>query len=80
MSSRYSSQAHQRDTRTQLFGNQTPTYANPNASSRSSTPGSRYSESAMSQLESQNEDQMEGLSAKIKMLKDVRAGLFSVVC
>lgn len=72
MSSRYASQAHQRDTRTQLFGSQPQAYSSPNASSRSTTPGgTKYSESTLAQLESQNEDQMEGLSAKIKMLKEV---------
>lgn len=86
MASRYGQQAHQRDTRTQLFAT-TPNYRASPANSTSSargpspsvtpyreaTPNSRgqYSDAVLSQLESQNDEQVEGLSAKIKMLKEV---------
>ena len=33
----------------------------------------QYSDAVLSELESQNEDQVEGMSAKVKMLKDVSA-------
>jgi blocked-early-in-transport protein 1 len=91
-SSRYSSQAHQRDNRTQLFANVNtynpsqlingpPSGSSSRASTpytsspyRQATPNSRgqYSDQVLSQLESQNDDQIEGLSAKVKILKDVR--------
>ena len=32
----------------------------------------QYSDAVLSELESQNDDQVEGMSAKVKMLKDVR--------
>ena len=31
----------------------------------------QYSDAVLSELESQNDDQVEGMSAKVKMLKDV---------
>ena len=33
----------------------------------------QYSDAVLSELESQNDDQVEGMSAKVKMLKDVSA-------
>ena len=40
---------------------------------RTATPNKRgqYSDAVLNELESQNEDQLEGMSAKVKMLKDV---------
>lgn len=40
---------------------------------RSATPNQRgqYSDAVLSELESQNDEQMEGMSAKVKMLKQV---------
>ena len=35
----------------------------------------QYSDAVLSELESQNDDQVEGMSAKVKMLKDVSARL-----
>ncbi|CAN6672553.1 protein transport protein Bet1p [Trichomonascus vanleenenianus] len=80
MSSRYSAQSQQRDRR-QLFG---PNYGRgtpptPNPASglgtpyRTATPNSKgqYSSQVLSDMESQNDQQMEGLSAKIKLLKEV---------
>jgi len=86
MTSRYSGQAHQRD-RTQLFANvsnynpsvvlNSGTLSAP--SSRSGTPympatpnsKGQYSDQTLSQLESQSDDQIEGLTAKVRMLKDI---------
>lgn len=83
-SGRYSSQVHQRDTnRTQLFANATP--YNPNFNPNTPSPGpsnslfgksspeskGQYSDAMLAQLESQNDAQIEGLSAKVKMLKDI---------
>jgi blocked early in transport 1 len=44
---------------------------------RAATPNSRgqYSDAVLSELESQNEEQLEGMSAKVKMLKDVSFGV-----
>lgn len=45
-------------------------------------PGSlrgQYSDAVLSELESQNDDQVEGMSAKVKMLKDVSLRLRSDV-
>jgi blocked early in transport 1 len=40
---------------------------------RAATPNSKghYSEAVLSELESQNDEQVEGISAKVKMLKDI---------
>ena len=45
---------------------------------RSATPNSRgqYSDAVLSELESQNDDQLSGMNAKVKMLKDVSLFLF----
>ena len=34
----------------------------------------QYSDAVLSELESQNDDQVEGMSARVKMLKDVSTG------
>lgn len=77
---RYGSQLHQRDARSQLFDNSGYGYpgdgrASPRIASayRPAAPNSRgqYSASVLEELESQNDAQVEGLSAKVKMLKDV---------
>lgn len=84
MSARYNSQAHQRD-RTQLFGSIPrtspgikPPYStnansirteSPNASGSNTKP--HYTEQMLSDLESQNDEHIEGLTAKVRMLKDV---------
>ena len=41
---------------------------------RTATPNQRgqYSDAVLSELESQNDEQLEGMSAKVRMLKDVR--------
>ncbi|KAL7267069.1 protein transport protein bet1 [Rhizina undulata] len=78
---RYGSNLHQRDARSQLFdgyspdgrsGGSTPQNTSANGY-RSATPNARgqYSASVMEELESQNDAQVEGLSAKVKMLKDI---------
>ncbi|KAB2579632.1 hypothetical protein BFW01_g4866 [Lasiodiplodia theobromae] len=113
MSSRFSSNLHQRDARSQLFspyeqrkaspsphsrpasrpasgaGYGFPGAANPGpafsaypgasnpppsqSSYRSATPNTRgqYSDAVLSELESQNDEQLNGMSAKVKMLKDI---------
>ncbi|KAF8454893.1 hypothetical protein BGX38DRAFT_1267518 [Terfezia claveryi] len=81
MSSRYGSNLHQRDARSQLFGDHggggssgTGLRApSPGYGYRPATPNSRgqYSASVLEELESQNDAQVEGLSAKVKMLKDI---------
>lgn len=52
-----------------------PGGANPPSQSsyRSATPNARgqYSDAVLSELESQNEEQLDGMSAKVKMLKDI---------
>lgn len=77
---RYGSQLHQRDARSQLFDNSGYGYprdgrVSPRIASayRPAAPNSRgqYSASVLEELESQNDTQVEGLSAKVKMLKDV---------
>lgn len=77
---RYGSQLHQRDARSQLFDNNGYGYpsdgrVSPRIASayRPAAPNSRgqYSASVLEELESQNDAQVEGLSAKVKMLKDV---------
>lgn len=77
---RYGSHLHQRDARSQLFDNSGYGYpgdgrASPRVASayRPATPNSRgqYSASVLEELESQNDVHVEGLSAKVKMLKDV---------
>ncbi|KAF1990051.1 hypothetical protein K402DRAFT_460772 [Aulographum hederae CBS 113979] len=44
---------------------------------RSATPNSRgqYSDAVLSELESQNDEQLEGLSGKVKMLKDITTAI-----
>lgn len=37
----------------------------------------QYSDAVLSELENQNDAQIEGMSAKVKMLKDVRLSSFS---
>jgi blocked-early-in-transport protein 1 len=82
MASRYTSNLHQRDQRTQLFSHVGPynpaQVINSSSNSRASTPyqtatpeNSYYSDAVLQQLESQNDEQIEGLSAKVKLLKDV---------
>lgn len=83
MSGRYTSQAHQRD-RTALFGNAQGSYGRPvtptnnsisgNATPyRAATPNSKgqFSAQVYDDLESQNDQQLEGLFGKVRMLKDV---------
>ena len=76
MSSRYSSAAHQRDLRTQLFGTAEgpPKLALPPV--RSESPYDRpaqqkYNESYLLTLELQNEDDLGSMSAKVRALKDL---------
>ncbi|KAF8468361.1 hypothetical protein BDZ91DRAFT_722497 [Kalaharituber pfeilii] len=80
MSSRYGSHLHQRDPRSQLFGDQSYNGGSsglrapsPGYGYRPATPNSRgqYSASVLEELESQNDAQFEGLSAKVRMLKDI---------
>ncbi|OCK78112.1 hypothetical protein K432DRAFT_384124 [Lepidopterella palustris CBS 459.81] len=44
---------------------------------RSATPNSRgqYSDAVLSELESQNDEQLEGMSAKVRMLKDITVAI-----
>lgn len=74
-SDRYGSHLHQRDARAHLFGDPNGSGAPPRgmAQYRPATPNSRgqYSASVMEELESQNDAQVEGLSAKVKMLKEI---------
>ncbi|KAI9750795.1 MAG: hypothetical protein M4579_006296, partial [Chaenotheca gracillima] len=44
---------------------------------RPATPNSRgqYSDSVLSSLESQNDNELEGMSAKVKMLKDITVAI-----
>lgn len=46
---------------------------------RTATPNQRgqYSDAVLSELESQNDEQLEGMSAKVKMLKDVSCTCYS---
>ena len=37
----------------------------------------QYSDAVLSELENQNDQHLEGISAKVKMLKDVRCSIFS---
>ena len=39
----------------------------------------QYSDAVLSELESQNDNHLEGMSAKVKMLKDVGPVLFSYI-
>ncbi|KAI5800289.1 hypothetical protein DFH27DRAFT_623784 [Peziza echinospora] len=83
MSSRYGSNLHQRDARSQLFSDHSGSSSNVGSSGlraaspaygyRPATPNARgqYSASVLEELESQNDAQVEGLSAKVKMLKDI---------
>ncbi|KAI9859271.1 MAG: protein transport protein bet1 [Trichoglossum hirsutum] len=82
-----SSSLHQRDPRSALFESYTggstrntpsPARAAPGSGAsynafRPATPNSRgqYSDAVLSELESQNDTQLEGMSAKVKMLKDI---------
>lgn len=96
MTSRYSGQAHQRDSaRTQLFagasaGTAGSSYAGSPYGSQSSTPATpfrqatpsangQFSDKVLSQLESQNDEQVDGLFDKVKILKDVSATVGSTV-
>lgn len=38
----------------------------------------QYSDAVLSELENQNDAQLEGMSAKVKMLKDVRSSSFTI--
>ncbi|OJD31529.1 snare complex subunit [Diplodia corticola] len=118
MSSRFSSNLHQRDARSQLFSpydqrkaspsphsrpaSRSPAgagYGFPAASSagpafsaypggsnsnppsqssyRSATPNTRgqYSDAVLSELESQNDEELSGMSAKVRMLKDITTAI-----
>lgn len=46
---------------------------------RAATPNKKgqYSDSVLSELESQNEDELQGMTAKVRMLKDVCVSLVS---
>ncbi|KAK9471009.1 uncharacterized protein V1510DRAFT_234081 [Dipodascopsis tothii] len=77
-SSRYTSTLHQRDARTQLFETRagSPGYGyseDKSAPFRSATPNARgqYSDTVMSGLESQNDNELEGLTARVRMLKTI---------
>ncbi|KAK9485543.1 hypothetical protein V1527DRAFT_466759 [Lipomyces starkeyi] len=82
-SSRFTSTLHQRDARTQLFDgydvsrSSSPSLGNSSNGTpsgfRAATPNSRgqYSDSVMSGLESQNDHEMEGLTARVRLLKDI---------
>lgn len=75
---------HQRDARTQLFdGFDSSSSSRPNSPGfRTATPNARgqYSDSVMSGLESQNENELEGLTARVRLLKDVCVFCFVGVC
>ncbi|KAL1648789.1 protein transport protein bet1 [Diplodia intermedia] len=118
MSSRFSSNLHQRDARSQLFSpydqrkaspspHSRPTSRSPagagygfsgasatsagpafsaypgasnppsQSSYRSATPNTRgqYSDAVLSELESQNDEELNGMSAKVKMLKDITTAI-----
>lgn len=76
-SSRYAAgQAHQRE-RTQLFANASPYTPSqmmrpetPNAAGGAEPAGS-YSDSFLDHLESQHDEQISGLTSKVRMLKDI---------
>ncbi|KAK9479706.1 hypothetical protein V1514DRAFT_327909 [Lipomyces japonicus] len=80
-SSRFTSTLHQRgDARTQLFDGydsssrpSSPAAGSGVAGFRTATPNNRgqYSDSVMSGLESQNDNELEGLTARVKLLKDI---------
>lgn len=74
MSSRYSAGAgaHQRDLRTQLFGS-SPKPQSRSASPYDSTPANtaKHQEAYMLHLESQNNDEMDSMSQKVAMLKNL---------
>ncbi|KAK9368740.1 hypothetical protein V1509DRAFT_622665 [Lipomyces kononenkoae] len=82
-SSRFTSTLHQRDARTQLFDGydasrtSSPSLGNSSNGTpsgfRTATPNTRgqYSDAVMSGLESQNDNEMEGLTARVKLLKDI---------
>ncbi|KAK9453330.1 hypothetical protein V1511DRAFT_512964 [Dipodascopsis uninucleata] len=77
-SARYTTSLHQRDARTQLFDGFDSSRSNspaPSASSgmRAASPNSRgqYSDYVMSQLESQNDNELDNLTAKVRILKDI---------
>lgn len=83
MSSRYSGQAHQRDLRTQLFssgsGGATPRPLLRTASPYEAVPTelARQNEAFLASLEEGNNQEMDEMSQKVGMLKDlgVRMGL-----
>lgn len=75
-----------RDPRSQLFAGRTGGSEDPgqpssswaaSSSFRAATPNSRgqYGDTTMSELESQNDMELEGLSAKVKMLKDITVAI-----
>ncbi|KAK9450354.1 uncharacterized protein V1518DRAFT_413633 [Limtongia smithiae] len=71
---RFNSSLHQRDARTQLFGEfESSRPTSPINGYRAATPNTRgqYSDSVMSGLESQNDNEIDGLTAKVKILKDI---------
>ncbi|CAI5759053.1 unnamed protein product [Candida verbasci] len=78
MTSRYSAagSSHQRDLRTQLFNNPIGIRTPSRTPSRTSSPyenqqQSRYDESLLNTLESQNDDEMSSMGQKVTMLKNL---------
>ncbi|KAK6205134.1 uncharacterized protein RJT21DRAFT_13191 [Scheffersomyces amazonensis] len=76
MSSRYSAVgAHQRDLRTQLFstpqGIRTPPSRTTSPYDPVQTSTAKHNESFLSSLESQNNDEMEGMGQKVALLKNL---------
>lgn len=80
MSSRYSNNggAHQRDLRTQLFATPQRSPANNTPISRSDSPydkapvaSAKYNESYLLSLESQNNDEVDTMSQKVNLLKNL---------
>ncbi|KAK9464667.1 hypothetical protein V1512DRAFT_267880 [Lipomyces arxii] len=85
-SSRFTSTLHQRDARTQLFDAYDGARASPSGNGgfsgyRAATPNSRgqYSDTVMSELESQNDNEIEGLTARVKMLKEISSRIHEEV-
>lgn len=80
MSSRYSNGggAHQRDLRTQLFATPQRSATSSRPSSRSDSPyekspaaSAKYNEAYLLSLESQNDDEVDTMSQKVTMLKNL---------
>ncbi|KAG7294322.1 hypothetical protein NEMBOFW57_004393 [Staphylotrichum longicolle] len=66
MASRFNSSLHQRDSRGDLFKGYT-------AAARTA-PG-QYSDAVLNELESQNDQQVEGILGKVKLLKDMTVAI-----